>query len=276
MLADEGITLDAQVFAFLGFVITCALWWTYFDDVAISRVARDEQGRRRSSAVWVYGHLPLTLALTGVGVGVRELTLVSFREPIPANHLWLVVGAVVLALLTIALLDAVTETAVYGLDDRARVTPRAVAAVFIVLVAAVGGRLPGQVTASAIAAVTVGQVAYEMWRARRADRALRVVVGQQINEGMAGTCEHLAAIGDPEPRTTGCEECLAEGETWVHLRLCASCGHVGCCDDSKLRHATRHVERSEHPVIRSLEPGEHWAWCCPYQVAADLTARGAE
>jgi uncharacterized UBP type Zn finger protein len=59
----------------------------------------------------------------------------------------------------------------------------------------------------------------------------------------------------------GCEECLKTGDRWVHLRLCLSCGHVGCCDDSKNKHATRHFNSSGHPIIRSIEPGENWKWC---------------
>lgn len=75
-------------------------------------------------------------------------------------------------------------------------------------------------------------------------------------------CEHLEARKDPEPRTPdGCEECLATGSWWVHLRLCEECGHVGCCDDSPNRHATKHYHATHHPVVRSLEPGEHWRWC---------------
>lgn len=63
------------------------------------------------------------------------------------------------------------------------------------------------------------------------------------------------------PLSSGCQECLALGDTWVHLRLCVHCGHVGCCDDSKNRHATKHYRSTEHPVIYSLEPGEGWLWC---------------
>ncbi len=66
----------------------------------------------------------------------------------------------------------------------------------------------------------------------------------------------------PNPVTpTGCEECLAEGGDWVHLRLCMDCGHVGCCDSSVGKHATKHYEETGHPVIRSFEPGEAWRWC---------------
>ncbi|KAA1400264.1 Na+/H+ antiporter [Aeromicrobium ginsengisoli] len=76
-------------------------------------------------------------------------------------------------------------------------------------------------------------------------------------------CEHLAnACAVPNPVTpTGCEECLAEGADWVHLRLCMDCGHVGCCDSSVGKHATKHYESAQHPVIRSFEPGEAWRWC---------------
>jgi CPA1 family monovalent cation:H+ antiporter len=77
----------------------------------------------------------------------------------------------------------------------------------------------------------------------------------------AGSCEHLDRAGDPIPGAVGCEECLREGTTWVHLRLCLECGHVGCCDSSPRRHATRHFHDTLHPVIRSFEPDETWRWC---------------
>jgi uncharacterized UBP type Zn finger protein len=77
-----------------------------------------------------------------------------------------------------------------------------------------------------------------------------------------GPCTHAATIAEPEPRTPeGCEECLAIGDDWVHLRLCEQCGHVGCCDSSKNKHATKHFHATEHPVIRSFQPGEMWKWC---------------
>jgi monovalent cation/hydrogen antiporter len=76
-------------------------------------------------------------------------------------------------------------------------------------------------------------------------------------------CDHL--LGAPtlvKPVTPdGCEECLRDGTNWVHLRLCLTCGHVGCCDSSPERHADRHHHRTHHPVIRSFEPHEHWRWC---------------
>jgi uncharacterized UBP type Zn finger protein len=79
---------------------------------------------------------------------------------------------------------------------------------------------------------------------------------------MMQQCSHLDMVRDVLPRTPrGCEECLKTGMTWVHLRLCMTCGHVGCCDQSQGKHATAHYHTSNHPLIRSFEEGEGWAWC---------------
>jgi uncharacterized UBP type Zn finger protein len=74
-------------------------------------------------------------------------------------------------------------------------------------------------------------------------------------------CTHLKHAHDVKPSAPGCEECLKMGDEWVHLRLCLTCGHVGCCDSSKNKHATRHFHATQHPVVRSFEPGEDWTWC---------------
>lgn len=79
---------------------------------------------------------------------------------------------------------------------------------------------------------------------------------------MSGACEHVKQVNLHKPANTdGCEECLKAGDTWVHLRVCLTCGHVGCCDSSKNKHATKHFHRSKHPMVRSGERGEDWAWC---------------
>ena len=83
------------------------------------------------------------------------------------------------------------------------------------------------------------------------------------------TCTHLDRVADAAPRTDGCEECLRGGERWVHLRLCMSCGHVGCCDSSPNKHASAHFRATGHPVMRSLEPGERWKWCYVDRVMVD-------
>ena len=83
-------------------------------------------------------------------------------------------------------------------------------------------------------------------------------------------CAHTNQIRDVQPHTRGCEECLKMGDTWVHLRLCLSCGHVGCCDSSKNKHATKHFHSSKHPIIKSFEPGEDWGWCYIDEVELDF------
>jgi uncharacterized UBP type Zn finger protein len=78
---------------------------------------------------------------------------------------------------------------------------------------------------------------------------------------MAKECTHLNTIEFTEPTTHVCAECVAMGDRWVHLRMCLECGHVGCCDSSKNKHATKHFHSSGHPLIRSIQPGESWVWC---------------
>jgi hypothetical protein len=81
-------------------------------------------------------------------------------------------------------------------------------------------------------------------------------------------CAHLDTIRivDPPPNVAGCEECLRTGMWWVHLRMCHTCGHIGCCDSSPGKHATRHALADHHPTLRSIEPGENWSWCVVDQV----------
>jgi len=74
-------------------------------------------------------------------------------------------------------------------------------------------------------------------------------------------CTHIDQIRDVTPSGEGCKECLESGDRWVHLRLCLTCGHVGCCDSSKNRHASRHADETGHPIARSFQPGEDWRWC---------------
>jgi uncharacterized UBP type Zn finger protein len=94
---------------------------------------------------------------------------------------------------------------------------------------------------------------------------------------IADSCTHLDQIAItalPED-IAGCEACLRIGAGWVHLRMCTSCGTIGCCDSSPNRHATAHANETGHPVIRSAEPGEDWFWCYPDEVAFTIGADGA-
>ena len=86
---------------------------------------------------------------------------------------------------------------------------------------------------------------------------------------MAEKCNHLDTIRDVVPSARGCQECLKIGSPWLHLRICRTCGHVGCCDDSPNRHATKHATATTHPVIASAEPGERWLYCYPDDAFAE-------
>lgn len=104
----------------------------------------------------------------------------------------------------------------------------------------------------------MGEQAPSPWRGRS-------VAGGQVVELAAGAaasrCAHVGSIRAVRPSAPGCEECLRDGHGWVHLRICMTCGHVGCCDDSPGKHATAHFHATGHPIVRSLEPGETWGWC---------------
>ena len=78
---------------------------------------------------------------------------------------------------------------------------------------------------------------------------------------MATNCTHLNQVKTTNTTANVCEDCIKMGDRWVHLRMCLECGHVGCCDSSKNKHATRHFHQSSHPLMRSIEPGESWVWC---------------
>ena len=88
---------------------------------------------------------------------------------------------------------------------------------------------------------------------------------------MSRQCSHVALIKTSNPNSDGCEDCLAIGDSWVHLRLCRICGHVGCCDSSKNKHASKHFASTQHAIITSLESGENWSWCYVDQLVLQVS-----
>ena len=93
---------------------------------------------------------------------------------------------------------------------------------------------------------------------------------------MTTICSHLDQIGITEPSDAveGCAECLRAGGRWVHLRMCETCGQVGCCDSSPRRDASKHAREARHPILRSIEPGEDWSWCVVDEVAVVVGTDG--
>ena len=93
---------------------------------------------------------------------------------------------------------------------------------------------------------------------KRIDTQQKVTLETHVSKA---ECSHLDQIHPVFPSAAGCEDCLRTGDTWVHLRICMTCGHMGCCDSSPNRHATKHHHGTGHPIVRSMEPGEDWGWC---------------
>ncbi len=83
-------------------------------------------------------------------------------------------------------------------------------------------------------------------------------------------CSHLDRIREVDAASEGCASCMESSDTWVHLRMCMECGHVGCCDSSKNQHASRHFGSTGHPIVQSKQPGESWYWCFEDEVFFDL------
>lgn len=122
-----------------------------------------------------------------------------------------------------------------------------------------GGDAPDEVLRTVLGALDVEETVLDRVAAMNTAERL-----DELTAARADACEHLvsAPITDRPPETEGCEGCLAvDRRDWVHLRMCLSCNYVGCCDSSPLTHAAKHYAEQDHPVMRSIEPGEAWRWC---------------
>ncbi|MEM8746690.1 MAG: low temperature requirement protein A [Actinomycetota bacterium] len=271
-VSDTGFAWERQLYGMLSFVILVALWWTYFDDIADSHLRRTgilgmAPGRNR--LVWVYVHLPLAGGITAYGVAAKKIVGedaldATFKD----TYTWLLAIALAVVLLSVAVLDVVTDSPHFAVGTQSRTVPRVVAAALIVLLApfiANGsiGAFPG---IGLVALIVVVQIAFEVVLAQKNEKRIDAAVASHV-ESSIGTCEHLDhASGLDVPDHIGCSECERLGVPWVQLRQCLSCGHIACCDDSPGHHATLHYERTGHPVMVSLEPGAQWAYCFAHDV----------
>lgn len=274
-LAEVGLSPTTQVLGAGTFVVTVAMWWTYFDDVAESPI-RDRSALADSSSrnrlIWVYGHLPLTLALTAYGVASKKVVVVdSLGDALSSNYADLLFTALVLALVAVALLDGVTVSPHFSIDERTRVGSRLVAASVLVGVRFLVGPQAVWLLTTVVAVVLTAQIAAEVLLARRADRRIDQRVEEDLEE-RRGSCDHLDAARWVAPSERICHDCVALGQRWVRLRTCLACGHVGCCDDSPGQHARQHFVDEDHPVMASAEVDERWTYC----FVDDIVAPGDE
>ena len=272
---EIGISIQTQVFGMLGFAILIALWWTYFDDVAESNIRRRSMVTSNPIAnriVWVYTHLPLTLGLTAFGVAAKKVIAVeAFDDALKNTYSWLLAGAVIAVLVAVAVLDMVTVSPHYAVDGMARVVPRLVAAAGVLLggwLLATGGT-NALIGVTLVTAVAVGQIAVEVLLAARAERALESEIGAQLS-ARVGACHDIERFGAyPVIDERVCEICVEHDQRWVQLRVCLTCGYVGCCDDTPGHHARTHYEETGHRVIATAENGGSWAYCYVHETTDD-------
>lgn len=275
-VADQGATASTYAHGFFAFLTSVGLWWTYFDDVADSPIKPTAEGLP-GAAVWSLLHLPLTMGLTAVGVGLKALVLSDFGDTVESAAAWVLVGSLIVVLLSVAGLDSITRSRHFGVRERDRVLWRLVAVALLMALGVVAPRLSTTAFGALVAAIVIGQIAIEGLVAKRADRAVRVDVDRVIQTALAGArCEHLEQLADTRPEKAGCLQCAENGMVWVHLRFCTVCGQVGCCDDSQGRHSARHFMEAGHATMRSMEPGEDWAWCYKDKVGLRSVKGGTE
>ncbi len=158
---EYGAEFGYLLKGFFALSLTCAVWWIYFDDVAGAEIKK----QRGAWVVWLYGHLPLAMAITGLGVAVKKAVTFSFEDPGTSYYVWLLAGTLAMTLLSVALIDSATERRNNELSDKNRVIARVVSAAVVLLLAKVAGELSGAAVLAIMAAVCTAQVLFDMMMA---------------------------------------------------------------------------------------------------------------
>lgn len=226
----------------IGFAMAAAIWWINFDFVEDSAIKAIKLLPR---FVYLYGHLFIVASIVTIGIGVEHAIKETGEAHLHLPTLALLGGgiAVFLTAITVIKLAAENCTLLY-----ARIAAIAVS-LSMIFVGGILPPLPSLIIFFLILAVGV-------WLEDRFGE-----IAETGNEHLV-PCEHESEMKIYTPNSTdGCEECVKNNYKWVHLRLCLSCGHVGCCNSSKYNHAEKHFHAEDHPVIASLEPNENWAYC---------------
>ncbi|MEZ4224841.1 MAG: low temperature requirement protein A [Polyangiaceae bacterium] len=191
-LAESGAGLSLYFQAGIVLLVTCGLWWVYFDDVAGSHV---RQGRAQW-IVWLYGHLPLQVGVTAVGVALKKAVYFDWHAPAPTGYRWLLAGSLALAYAAVAAIDSVTQRRQAELSDRARVNMRIFSAFVLLLLAPAGGGMSGGVFLALVLAVNVAQVAFDMMMAPLEETQHGELGAKTTGE----IAKERAAAGDVSPR----------------------------------------------------------------------------
>jgi hypothetical protein len=235
--------LMSGVTATLGFAMAACIWWINFEFVEDDAI---KSRKLLPRFVYLYGHFFIVASIVAIGIGVEHAIKESGDEHLHLPTLLLLGGGVAVYIAAISIVKL--ASGVY------RFLPLRALAVGVSLgIAAAGGLLPPiAVVAGLLLVLGAG-----IWLEHRfaGDR-------ERVHTPRLIACEHEGSAVIFEPRSReGCEECVRNNYKWVHLRLCLSCGHVGCCDSSVYKHATKHFHEEGHPIMASLEEEESWAWC---------------
>ena len=233
--------------ASLGFAMAACIWWINFEFVEDDAIKSNSLGRR---SVFMYGHFFIVASIVSLGIGVEHAIGEAKSDHLHFSTLVLINGSTAAFLATITIIRLVT-----GVCNLVYV--RAVAIAVSLLLLIFGQMLSPVVVVAGSFLVLFVNILIEGRYSYDEDEEDLVQTVAHLTP-----CEHAAEIITSTPRSAdGCEECLKNNYKWVHLRLCLTCGHVGCCDTSIHKHATRHFTESGHPIVASMETGEEWAWC---------------
>ncbi|MEO8043175.1 MAG: low temperature requirement protein A, partial [Acidobacteriota bacterium] len=236
-------TLMNIVTAAIGFAMAACIWWINFEFVEDGAIRSKTLGPR---IIYLYGHYFIVASIVALGVGVEHAIKETGDAHLQLPTLALLGGSIAIYLAAVTVIKLAAEVCRLLF---VRIVTIALCLSLILL----GPYLPPVPIVVLFFLVLVSGVWLE--------GAFGEVRTHEETSGLR-PCEHSAAASLREPRTRdGCEECVKNNYKWVHLRLCLECGHVGCCDSSRYKHATKHYHKTEHAIMSSLEDGESWAWC---------------
>lgn len=242
-VSQTAWTISTIAVAAIGFAMAAAIWWINFDFVEDNAIRSNKIASR---FVYLYGHFFIVASIVAVGIGVEHAIKETKDAHLHTPTLALLGGGIAVYLATITLIKLAAENC--------NLLYARLASIIVSLAMIFAGGLLPPIPSVVIFFLIL---AIGVWLENRYG---------EIPEGEGAhlaPCEHEGEMKIYVPRTTeGCEECVKiHNYKWVHLRLCLSCGHVGCCNSSKYNHAEKHFQTENHPVIASLETDESWAWC---------------
>ena len=230
--------------ASMGFAMATCIWWINFEFL------EDDALKSRSiipRIVYLYAHFFIVSSIVAIGIGVEHAIKDTVDAHLHLPTLGLLGGGIAIYLLAVTIVK-------FAAGVCRLLFARIVTVAFSLAMIFVGQHLPPIASVVVFFAILVSGVWLEV--------RFGEVRSRDEETSSLEPCEHAGVAKVFKPRSTdGCEECVKNNYKWVHLRVCLTCGHVGCCDSSRYKHATKHYYRKDHAIMASLEPGENWAWC---------------